>query len=317
MLSNTTVLLTLLLGGTVAGFMLGLWFQSLRHKTARRVQQELWDRKFHLAEADRQEAIEAINANNVEMKKVRGTFDSYKVEIQRLESELESDRHRSVMVEKDLIQRKQMVAALQSEVESLKASIEKATTESARKTTVFRELAEEHEAVSEELVASRQQANQLDERATEAEGRVVSQDQNIDQLERRFAALSEDKEVVEEELRGRIEELDPLPEQVEAALAEIARWRTQHEELELEKERLLESRESATLEALGEKAELISALEQRVQELEPLQGKLSDTDAELQAARQENDELGKVSDERNAALRETTALLEHARESIA
>jgi hypothetical protein len=48
----------LLVGGAIIGFLIGVVWYSGRGARQRRVQQELWDRKFRLAEADR-EAITA------------------------------------------------------------------------------------------------------------------------------------------------------------------------------------------------------------------------------------------------------------------
>ena len=77
--------LALGLGSGIVGFIGGMVFESQKGLRQRRVQQELWDRKFRLAEADREAAVAALNQNNIDVKKIRSTFDEQGARIAELE----------------------------------------------------------------------------------------------------------------------------------------------------------------------------------------------------------------------------------------
>ena len=76
---GTSVLekLPLILGGAIIGGFVA-WFLAKRQSlTQHRVQQELWDRKFRLAEADRESAVTSLNQNNIDVKRVKGTYEAH------------------------------------------------------------------------------------------------------------------------------------------------------------------------------------------------------------------------------------------------
>ena len=61
MAEPTTLQMIVIAIASIIGYGVGMWYKHHQFKSSRRVQQELWDRKFHLAESDRQEAVEAFN----------------------------------------------------------------------------------------------------------------------------------------------------------------------------------------------------------------------------------------------------------------
>ena len=61
----------MILGGGCLGGFLGYVISVERNRTQRRVQQELWDRKFHMCDTDREQAVTALNQNQVATESMR------------------------------------------------------------------------------------------------------------------------------------------------------------------------------------------------------------------------------------------------------
>merc|ERR1739841_107565 len=116
--------------------------------TQHRVQQELWDRKFRLAEADREAAVSALNQNNVDVKRIKATFESHVQRIAVLEGELKLERSQSGDLRQQLDQQAGAIETLRGERGEIETAAASSKAESERKTRVFKELTSERESLS-------------------------------------------------------------------------------------------------------------------------------------------------------------------------
>jgi len=75
----------LMLGGACFGTFAGYLMALERGRTQRRVQQELWDRKFRLSEADREAAVASLNQQQVDLKRARAEANELEQQLSDLE----------------------------------------------------------------------------------------------------------------------------------------------------------------------------------------------------------------------------------------
>ncbi len=87
--------LPVILGAGIVGGVIAWLYSKRESLTQHRVQQELWDRKFRLAEADREAAVAALNQNNIDVKKIKGTFEAQVQQIAGLRAQAEAERKSS------------------------------------------------------------------------------------------------------------------------------------------------------------------------------------------------------------------------------
>ena len=112
---NALATLATVVGGGVLGAGACWFFAKRRSMTQHRVQQELWDRKFRLAEADREAAVSALNQNNVDVKRIKGTFESHVQRIAVLEGELKLERSQNGDLRQQLDQQAGAIETLRGE----------------------------------------------------------------------------------------------------------------------------------------------------------------------------------------------------------
>ncbi|MEL6714841.1 MAG: hypothetical protein AAFP86_13755, partial [Planctomycetota bacterium] len=134
--------LAVIFGGALIGGIV-TWFYSKRQSlTQHRVQQELWDRKFRLAEADREAAVAALNQNNIDVKRIKATFENQVQRIALLETDLKTERSSSGELRIKLDKQGEVIGKLQGERGQIATAVASTKAESERKTKVFKELSD-------------------------------------------------------------------------------------------------------------------------------------------------------------------------------
>ncbi len=317
--------LPLILGGAIIGGSVA-WFLAKRQSlTQHRVQQELWDRKFRLAEADRESAVTSLNQNNIDVKRIKGTYEAHVQRITALQSELANERAHVEHLRARIDEQDEATGSLVEARDASATAAAAARAESDRKSRVHRELSQERDGLSNrvgelegELEKARTKITE-DTRAFRAS--LAERDEKIAEWQRRHAEDQESTSATLAGLEERILELEPAPAQLEEARMELDESRAERARLardnaaaiaeikksaaeELEELQRLhdETRRTADAEASRVRTEL----QERLAELEPLP-------EQLEASRVE---LGLVRDELAALLESATAEKEAAAEEL-
>ncbi|MEO0663051.1 MAG: hypothetical protein AAFZ87_16060, partial [Planctomycetota bacterium] len=156
--------LTVILGGGLIGGIV-TWFYSKRQSlTQHRVQQELWDRKFRLAEADREAAVAALNQNNIDVKRIKATFENQVQRIALLETDLKTERSSSGELRIKLDKQGEVIGKLQGERGQIATAVASTKAESERKTKVFKELSDERDRYASEVQTLKSECESLETR---------------------------------------------------------------------------------------------------------------------------------------------------------
>ena len=265
------------------------WFFAKRRSiTQHRVQQELWDRKFRLAEADREAAVSALNQNNVDVKRIKGTFESHVQRIAVLEGELKLERSQSGDLRQQLDQQAGAIETLRGERGEIETAAASSKAESERKTRVFKEA---HLGAREPQRARRgaHQERGADRGSSRRAGRAAARrDRREGERAHRVGAPQQREpgshEAALTGLEERILELEPLPAKLRAAEEAVEEWRGRHAALEEQARR--------------DSAELI----EEVELLRPLSAELERTRVDLDEARAALARAGKSHRDEMAAL---------------
>ena len=263
----------LIFGGAFVGGVLSWFYAKRQSLTQHRVQQELWDRKFRLAEADRESAVAALNQNNIDVKKIKGTYEGHVQRISALQTELTNERAQTDGLRGHIDQRQETITRLEGERGAIEGAAASTRAESERKTKVYKEMLTERDSLvtrvdtlTGELEQSR--TSHTDD-STRLRAAVIERDKALKAWSRRHA---EDQEATGAALAGleeRICELEPFP----------SRLRTTTEELQAATSQLAALQSTSTDE--------IGALRGRLTELEPVPAELEEVRAELDEARAE------------------------------
>ena len=75
------------------------------------------DRKFRLAEADREAAVAALNQNNIDVKRIKATFEGHGQKIAELEAQLEEGQRSATELRTVLEEREHTVDELQTQLQ--------------------------------------------------------------------------------------------------------------------------------------------------------------------------------------------------------
>ena len=285
---NALATLATVVGGGVLGACACWFFAKRRSLTQHRVQQELWDRKFRLAEADREAAVSALNQNNVDVKRIKGTFESHVQRIALLEGELKLERSQNGDLHERLEQQAGAIETLRGERGEIETAVASSKAESERKTRVFKELTSERESLSARVEELTRNAEQTDAHHAEQVARlrdeIADKANALAAWERRSSENQEATGAALTGLEERILELEPLPAKLRTAEELVEMWRSRHAELEEQT-----GRDSA---ALLEEVEL----------LRPLPAELERTRVDLDEARAALARTGKGHRDEVAAL---------------
>ena len=158
----------LMLGGGCFGAFAGYLMALERGRTQRRVQQELWDRKFRLSEADREAAVASLNQAQVDLQRARATRDGLQQEVQQLEG-AQATAERAL----------DRAEALQAEVGQLRAEQSATRAKTAQSEADHRALTEQHEQLQRRLRVGHFAAQQLAGERRRAGARVEDLDKAL------------------------------------------------------------------------------------------------------------------------------------------
>lgn len=317
--------LPLILGGAIIGGSVS-WFLAKRQSlTQHRVQQELWDRKFRLAEADRESAVTSLNQNNIDVKRIKGTYEAHVQRITSLQAELAAERAHAEQLRARIDEQDQVTQQLASARDTSQSQAAAARSESERKSKVHREISQERETLItrvSELEALLEQARAKNIEDTKVfRSSIVERDETISEWQRRHAEDQESASATLSGLEERILELEPTPALLEETRLELDESRAERARIardsaaaaaELqtratnELEALREAHEESQRNAAAEADRVRTELQERLDELEPVPGQLEASRIELQLVR---DELASL-------LESTTAEKEAAAESL-
>ena len=241
--------LLLLTGGSLVGFVIGMAYKGSQGHRQRRVQQELMDRKFKLAESDRESAVNALNRAKSELTSAQESQGSAERDLKRSASRIESARH----LEETVTSQSQRIQELEDECEDVGKK-------SQRRSEVYKELAQEHAALGK-------QWEDAQESISAHEARQDSDAASVSKSKRELATMEARKNTAIAELEGRLEGLMPLPAKLEKSESEAGQWRERFEVLE------------------GESGLEIEELRRQLVVLEPLPEEIGECRDELQLAR--------------------------------
>jgi len=308
--------LPLILGGAIIGGSIAWVLAKRQSLTQHRIQQELWDRKFRLAEADREAAVTSLNQNNIDVKRIKGTYEAHVQRITSLQAELTAERTHTEQLRGEIDGMEAAMAELGGAREASESAAADARAESDRKTRVHREISKERDTLQarvQGLEAELEKARaKLTDDTKAFRATIAERDGKVAEWQRRHA---EDQEAMGATLAGleeRILELEPVPAQLEETRLELDEARAERARLVRDHAEEVERLNSASAEELDavrlaeEEARDTAAaaadatrteLEERLAELAPLP-------EQLEAARLE---LELLRSERTALLESTTA----------
>ncbi|MAG61970.1 hypothetical protein CMO84_00420, partial [Candidatus Woesearchaeota archaeon] len=241
--------LLVLTGGSLVGFVIGMAYRGSQGHRQRRVQQELMDRKFKLAESDREAAVVALNRAKSEL-----------TSSQESQASAERDLQRSASRIANAVQLEETVTSQSQRIQELEGECQDVLTKSERRSEVYKELTQEHGALEKRW-------EEAQESISAHEARQDRDAASLSKSKRELATMEASKSTAIAELEGRLESLKPLPAKLEKSEGEARKWRERFEVLE------------------GESGLEIEELRQQLVVLEPLPEEIAGCRDELQVAR--------------------------------
>ena len=333
--------LLLMLGGGCLGGFVGYVIAIERSRTQRRVQQELWDRKFHMCDTDRAQAMADLNQNQLATEGMRSKHVGLLAKAQELEGIAGRADTVHMAMEKAITARDEKIQQLSQTAASLKKEHAVASQESRRKTEVYREVSAERDELqatveqklASTLAAEAERDNLMElletERQTQrkelaiAKNKMGTQEEQLAVLTVQCESLGS-AESQRQTLAKQVQQLEPLPRKLQTVSAQLdavqrerdeARIRASSSEgkwLKLEplpakldqRESELRSLKQSVTQERTAVAERVANLEDQIEELEPLGARLLNREREVESL------SGRLAQAEAQAAEETSALTE-------
>ncbi len=334
---GTSVLekLPLIVGGAIIGGSVAWFFAKRQSLTQHRVQQELWDRKCRLAEADRESAGTSLNQSNIDVKRIKGTYEAHVQRITALQAELVNERAHVEQLQTRIDEQEHATQGLLVARDSSDAAASAARTEAEKKSRGHREIAQERDGLVarvSELEGELEQARtQITEDTRSFRASIAERDEQVVEWQRRHAEDQESTSATLAGLEERILELEPTPALLEETRLDLDESRAERARLARDNAAAIEQIEAKAAEELedlqrahdeaqritgAEAARIQTELQEQLAELQPLPEQLEAGRVELELVRAELSGLLESSTaEKEAAAEDLAALLRSSQEA--